>query len=259
MAKMGNGYGSEFHLLRYLGYHRNVLNRKTEAATGGRVIEWLDFPSDSGEKLDAEWKGVAFADSASLKSAWQEFWPQSGNVPNWDAVGRLETDAGIEFLLVEAKAHVEELRSSCGARKEEMNGDPEEERRKSGIAKIRAALESTIDAHSFAVGVERWLEPYYQYANRLAHLHFLNEHKIPARLLFIYFCGDHWAGRLLRDGRPPVCPKDAAAWSFPLQEMNHRLGLHGRSQLEQRVHKIFLPVRIAEAGTEHGAGAVAAG
>jgi hypothetical protein len=40
------------------------------------------------KKLDREWKGLEFLDSASdVKSAWVKFWPQSGNVPNWDAVG----------------------------------------------------------------------------------------------------------------------------------------------------------------------------
>lgn len=43
MGKMGNGYGSEFHLLRYLGYHRQELNRAIEKETGGLVTEWLDF------------------------------------------------------------------------------------------------------------------------------------------------------------------------------------------------------------------------
>ena len=116
MGKMGNGYGSEFHLLRYLGYHRHDLNRAVEKETGGRVSEWLDFAFGGEERLDREWKGVDFVDSASdIKSAWMKFWPQTGNVPNWDAVGRLELNSGVEYLLVEAKAHVEELQSSCSA------------------------------------------------------------------------------------------------------------------------------------------------
>ena len=30
MGKIGYTYGSEWHLLRYLGYHRNELNRQIE-------------------------------------------------------------------------------------------------------------------------------------------------------------------------------------------------------------------------------------
>lgn len=234
MAKMSNGYGSEFHLLRYLGYHRKELNRQVEEVMGGRVIEWLDFCFGGEGKLDCEWKGVDFVDAASgVKSAWLECWPQSGNVPNWDAVGRFASDSGTEYLLVEAKAHVEELQCSCTTK---------EAKNKGGLDKIKEALETTIKANGFAADVDRWLRPYYQCANRLAHLHFLIEHGIPARLVFIYFCGDDWGGKTLSKGKLPICPKGQNEWTDPLQKMHDHLGLKGQSELEKRVHKIFLPV-----------------
>ncbi len=231
MGKMGNGYGSEFHLLRYLGYHRNELSRALEKATGGRVIEWLDFDFGGEGKPDREWKGVDFLDSASgVKSAWLEFWPQSGNVPNWDAVGRLESNSEIEWLLVEAKAHVEELQSSCMAK---------EAKREGGLDKIKDALKTTIKANGFAADVDGWLKLYYQYTNRLAHLRFLIEHGIPTRLVFIYFCGDNWGGNTLSNERPPICPKDANGWGAPLQKVHSHLGLSGQSKLEESVARQF--------------------
>src|SRR6266849_5874705 len=118
VGKMGNGYGSEFHLLRYLGYHRHALNRAVEKETGGRVSDWLDFAFGGEGKLGKEWKGLDFVESGSdVKSAWMKFWPQTGNVPNRDAVGLLDLNSRVEYLLVEAKAHVEELQSSCSASK----------------------------------------------------------------------------------------------------------------------------------------------
>jgi len=235
MGKMGNGYGSEFHLLRFLGYHRDKLNDEIKQVTGGRVIDWLDFGFGGGGKLDSEWKGVDFVNSPSgVKSAWQAFWPQSGNVPNWDAVGRLESNSATEYLLVEAKAHAEELQSSCAAKGTEKQG---------GLNKIKDALQTTITTNGFGVDVNRWLRPYYQYTNRLAHLHFLIQHGIPARLVFIYFCGDDWKGRNLPNGKPPTCPKEANKWAIPLQRMYRHLGLSGQSNLEQRVHKVFLNVK----------------
>lgn len=235
MGKMGNGYGSEFHLLRYLGYHRNKLNGEVQNATGGRVIDWLDFRFGDEGTLDCEWKGVDFVDPTSrVKSAWLEFWPQSGNVPNWDAGGRLESNSATEYLLIEAKAHVEELQSSCTAK---------EAQKKGGLDKIKNALETTIKANDFAADMDRWLRPYYQYANRLAHLHFLIEHGIPARLVFIYFCGDNWGGKTLSNGKPPMCPKEAKGGAAPLQKMHSHLGLSGQSKLEERVHKVFLDVK----------------
>ena len=230
MGKMGDGYGSEFHLLRYLGYHRGELNRAVERQTDGRVIEWLDCAFGGREKLDREWKGVDFVGSPDVKAAWEKFWPQTGNVPNWDAVGRLESNSGVEYLLVEAKAHIEELHSSYGANE------------KGGLNTIRKALETTIKACGFTADVKDWLSPYYQYANRLAHLHFLLQHSIPARLVFIYFYGDNWKGKTLANGKRPRCPKEPPGWEMPLKEMHDHLHLSSQSELEKGVHSLFLPV-----------------
>jgi hypothetical protein len=43
MGEIGYGYGSEWHLLRYPGYHRNTLNDGVLQATGGSEVEWLDL------------------------------------------------------------------------------------------------------------------------------------------------------------------------------------------------------------------------
>lgn len=61
-----------------------------------------------------------------------------------------------------------------------------------------------------------WEKPYYQYANRLAFVHFLTERDIPARLLFIYFAGDTFEGR--------ACPKTEEGWGPALQAMRGHLG-----------------------------------
>jgi hypothetical protein len=104
-----------------------------------------------------------------------------------------------------------------------------------GLAKIREALDSTIKAHGFTANVEDWLSPYYQFANRLAHLDFLLKHNIRARLILLYFCGDDWGGKALIDGRPPKCPKEAQGWDGYLRDMHQRLGMHGsRRQLHQQ-------------------------
>lgn len=223
MSEIGYGYGSEWHLLRYLGYHRQELNRAIERVTGGQVLDWLDFRFNRNKKfLDVEWQGLDFlSDAQSVKAAWRSFWPQSGNVQNWDAVRWLRIGEHRELLLVEAKAHINELRSSCTASE------------RGGLPTIKSALDAAKD--SFGADTNRnWLIPYYQYCNRLAVLHFLMKHKVPARLIFVYFSGD---------ANPNAsCPQTEAEWEGPLREMDDHIGLTGESLLEGRVHKVFLPV-----------------
>lgn len=230
MGIIGHGYGSQFHLLRYLGYHRHDLNRAIEQQCGGRVLDWLDFSFDAHREfplLDSEWKGLEFlGPDEGVQTAWAKFWPQTGNVPNWDAVGLLQVESHTEFILVEAKANASEIMSDCHAR--EGGGRP----------KIRKALTETIGAHGFTADPEQWLTPYYQYANRLATLHFLLQNNIPSRLVFVYFTGDE-AGRY---GGRVICPKDRQEWESHLQGMYNRLGMTASSELEKRVHRLFLPI-----------------
>ena len=79
------------------------------------------------------------------------------------------------------------------------------------------------------------------YANRLATLHFMAKHGIPARLVFLYFCGDRHP-----DGK--FCPATADAWQFTLDQVEAGLGLQGGSELEQRVNKVFVGVSMTEGG-----------
>lgn len=118
MGKIGYGYGSEWHLLRYLGRHRELLDKKVRDAVGAKEVKWLDFPFKSdGKWQDDEWKGVDFLDDKDVKAEWAQFWPQTGNIQNWDAVGYIQTrDDSKEWILLEAKDHVGEIRSNCGAK-----------------------------------------------------------------------------------------------------------------------------------------------
>jgi hypothetical protein len=229
MGTIGYGYGSEWHMLRYLGYHRKLLNQKIMDETGGGAIDWLDFQfSTSNQPLgsDHEWQGVEFIDQPEVIRRWRKFWPQSGNPQNWDAVGWLSVDSRKELLLVEAKANAEEIHSDCGA------SNPQ------SIKMITRALNAARE--SFGVNdipVKGWLSPYYQYCNRLAVLHFLMQvcdPPVPARLIFLYFYGDRNGNR--------DCPQFPGDWQAPLQTMSAAIGLNLQSVLLRRVHKIYLPV-----------------
>lgn len=228
MGRIGYGYGSEWHLLRYLGRHRHKLDRAILKAVGqGDGIEWLDFAfTGKGKQPDAELKGLEFftgPEYRTLKREWAKFWPQTGNPPNWDAVGWLIKRRNLELLLVEAKAHLKEIGSSCGAK---VRGGRNQI--KKALAETKVYLGAAADAD--------WLRGYYQLANRLATLYFLHKNDIPARLILIYFLGDKFP----RGGREPSRAKD---WKKALDEQERHLGLPRRHPLKSRIHKVFLPVK----------------
>ncbi len=224
MAEMGDGYGSECHLLRYLGRHRGVLDERVLALVGGSGIEWLDFKFDAASRWpDAELTGMEFLpDGAPAKDAWRTFWPQTGRPPNWDAVGRVIVEGKEEWLLVEAKANLAEIMSDCKA-------SPE-----GGLGQVVDALDATKEALGVAADRD-WLRGYYQLCNRLAVLHFLTSQDVASRLLFVYFCGD-------RGDAQRVCPQGEAGWKDALDAQSLHVGLPDRHPLSRRVHTLFLPI-----------------
>lgn len=198
--------------------------------TGATSVEWQDFEftgfADAEHNYgDRELTGVDFlATQHPARDAWCEFWPQRGNVQNWDAVARLKYPDRDEWALVEAKANVEELRSASGAK------------HPGSVSKIKLALDET--KRAMGVNPERdWTQPYYQYANRLAFLHFLATQGVAARLCFVYFTGDAVPGR--------TCPRSQKEWKPAIDEMKANLGLTGKSEIEKRVHHVFLPVTLS--------------
>jgi len=226
MSKIGRGYGSEWHLLRYLGYHRSLLSQEVGAALGASRVEWLDFPFSSVGGLlqdDHEFKGLEFLEGKEIRGKWARFWPQSGNAQNWDAVGRATIGKEEVWVLGEAKAHVEEMKSHCGAKSP---------RSKAKIVKALAEVREYLGATGQPL--EHWLEPYYQFANRLATLYFLEREGVRAHLVNVYFYGE----------RKPEwqCPQDAVEWEDVVREEEAWLGVGASSEMMKRVHHVFLAV-----------------
>jgi len=228
MSKLTQFYGSEWHMLRMLGRHRHWFTQQVEASTGLTGVTWRDFDFTEGVARnhgDAEIKGLNFLPAGHpARSGWNTWWPQSGNVHNWDALGECQVDGSSEYLLVEAKANIGELRQSTGAKSSKYGG---------GLELIEQRLAET----QRAVGLSEpkvWTTPYYQYANRLALLHFLQQQGVSARLIFVYFNGDTNPGA--------ICPATTSAWRAALDDMKTQLGLTGQSALEQRVYEVFVPV-----------------
>ena len=222
---MGSGYGSEWHLLRFLGRYREHLNREVRSVIGCDNITWLDSPFASANSSDREWRQLDFLPLATdARREWVEQWPQSGNVLNWDAVAHIQTGDQREWLLVEAKANVPELRSRCQASD-----------KAGGLTRIRSVFDHTKRVLGVSPAAD-WLKPYYQYCNRIALLNHLLEHQVLSRLLFIYFTGDTFP-----DGRE--CPSNATGWAGALTKMDMHIGISCNHPIKSRIHRVFLSVR----------------
>ena len=119
MSKIGYGYGSEWHLLRYLGYHRqyltdNFISEVTEFQGYKAVLKDVKFSNSNNLfSWENEYKGIDVYSSKSLVEEWSKYWPQTGNVQNWDAILELNGKDSDEYIFVEAKAHLSEIQSSA--------------------------------------------------------------------------------------------------------------------------------------------------
>ena len=238
MSTIGCGYGSEWHLLRWLGYHRQELSAQVASAVRADAVEWLDLEPNLKSRdafdRDLEWVNLDFLQSDDpARVAWARTWPRAGGRvgPHWDAVGRARFGARTEWLLVEAKAHVGEVSSDCGATSP------------TSIAKIEAAFAEA--GPSFGVAdTNAWSRGHYQLANRLTLLHVMNTNGAAARLVFVYFCGDD----ATRYGGKVECPPDADGWRTALDAMHGHVGwAPGQGPLGSRVHEVFLPVDASSA------------
>jgi hypothetical protein len=214
MGKRGKGYGSEDHLLRYHSEQPDALNSALLAGVKlDKPLDWI-YPG----KARNEPKDLDFIQLSEARIAdWKRFWPSPGN-RRWDAVAR----CGSEWILIEAKANEGELCSPpCGAKEPRLST-------------IVRALEETKSYMGVAAAIP-WHQKYYQYANRIAALYFMNViAAIPTRLVFLYFTGD-----LFPDGRR--CPKDQRDWDIAINHCHQRLGLPKSHKLSDRMHDIFMP------------------
>ena len=225
MGKRGQGYGSEDHFLRYRAERAHELNSgilKALDADTNSSLEWFYPTGAPGER---EPEGLSFlppGDDAQAK--WREYWPQRGRAQTWDGIAKLHLGHREEWVLIEAKANtVEFVTPPCGASKD--GG--------------RDQIETTLNRLKVHLGVHRhfpWLGTYYQYVNRLAVLHFLNDLAgIATHLLHVYFVGDAFP-----DGRE--CPSNEADWQNLIEARRLTLGLPRRHALSERTREIFLAV-----------------
>lgn len=166
--------GSQRLLQATIAQHPDLLNEVLQESGAIKESENITWTSPIAADQFKEFQDQAFLEkigvSNSIDYPLNKFWPRKG--PVWDATGI--TSSGRPILL-EAKAHIPEAASpASGASPKSM-------------VLIEASLEEArkyFAPRSSAV----WLGTFYQYANRLAHLYYLQHlNKIPSVLIFLNF------------------------------------------------------------------------
>ena len=173
-GKLALGYGSKYNLLRMLGWHRNELNTIVGDAIECNPdhIKWLDF-GYSGQFDDKEPMNFSFINQ-DFNNEWLEYW-QGGSRNdtglNWDAIGKCDDT----YILIEAKAHIEELDDKTGCGASQPARSIIEKRVKEFLA------EHNIPFNKEHLGLD------YQLMNRLVALSYLHKKGIKAELVYLLF------------------------------------------------------------------------
>ena len=174
-----------------------VLTKQFEKKIKTGKIEWISpiKANENYKEYKLNWvqknTGEIISDILNIKSSgvcsgkWKSLRPQ------WDAIGYVDNnDGGRKIILVEAKAHLEEIKGSgCGAKKQGRS-----------YLDIRNILMDThtspsnnkkTDLNTTSIFKDNiWLGTYYQTANRLAIWKKLNDEGFDTILVFLNIVND---------------------------------------------------------------------
>jgi hypothetical protein len=225
MATLGLGYGSEFHLLRLLGRHRNSFDLKILSALDyqDKKIEWLDFKYDSKQFIpDREYVGIEFLENSSnyldLKKSWSKYWPSSNRAQNWDAICKIDG----EWILIEAKARKKEMKSDCTATEDS-----------------KAFISKRFDIIKNKYGINSqndWILNYYQKANRILFLDYLADNNIKAKLLFVYFVNG------FNKDREQLGVTSNSEWCDLIKKQDDYLGISDNKVLNDKITNLIIDI-----------------
>lgn len=215
--------GSLKWIQRAVNGHPHVLDTEIlKCLPRAHRIEWLSPIAGHkyAEYRDAE--SLALIGKSDLTAKLAKFWPPRG--PQWDALGK--SDRG-DILLVEAKAHIAEMCSPA------TQASPRSRKQ------IERAMKATIETCR-AQPRAAWTDVFYQLANRIAHLKFLRDAKVPAWLVLVNFIGDRDMGG----------PETRAEWEAAYAVAFHVMGLDKRNPLAKYI--VHLYPAVAELTAQGG-------
>lgn len=214
--------GSQLQVQTYVNRRRQQLDATILALLPDSLREaCINWRSPLEEEKFAEYMDGGFLDAlglSRLRSQLRTFWPRGG--PHWDGLATLwrqESSTVVGYLLIESKSYPDEmLGSGCTA---ESDSGPYRLIKKSLNETAQWAQPSTDAA---------WLGPLYQYANRLAHVHFLQQETgLPVWLVNLCFTAD------------PHRPTSQNEWRAGLKMLKRDLGFE--TTVVPQSLDVFLP------------------
>src|SRR5579859_757450 len=210
VAKNGRAFaGSQKQIQIYVNEREAEFSKRIKevlkpSVAADATVRWV---SPLANRNFDEYRDLEFLEKLGLSTHSEKlnsFWPTRG--PCWDALAVVEGTNPRGVVLIEAKSHISEMESKCGAKSSRS------------LQKIREALALT--AQSLGVGMNAsWMENYYQTANRYAHLRFLHNVGVPAWLVNVYFMND----QSIKHIEPP--PRSADEWHESLKQVKKRMGI----------------------------------
>jgi hypothetical protein len=212
--------GSLKQIQRLANHHPELVADELRALVDGTdKVAWLS-PLEADDLAEyRDQSALDLLEVATPKRKLSDFWPSRG--PQWDGLIRV----GESPVLIEAKAHIPELFSGACQAKSPRSRE-----------KIRQAMDETQKWLKARPGLD-WMERFYQYTNRLAHLYFLRKvNGLDAHLVFLYFVGD-------RDMKGPTDPRE---WEAATAVLHEALGIRGRKV--PGMHHLYVDVAEIEAG-----------
>ena len=154
------------------------------------------------------------------------FWPRQG--PCWDTHG--VTDKG-QILIGEAKSHTEEMLGKGSGAKSLKS-----------IEKIARSLKETQQFLGCVPTVDWAKSPYFQHANRIAHLYWFHKlNGLDAYLVLLYFLND-----IAMEANNTTVPKSAEEWEPARICQNKDLGIPEKHPLSDRIIHVFIDVNDIE-------------
>jgi hypothetical protein len=159
--------------------HKEVLQRELSLLFGdfGLELTWLSPLAEDSYREYWDKRALTRLGLEHLSPDLAAFWPSGG--PHWDALAIGRTPQSTFRLLIEAKSHIPEMSSHCTAKAA------------TSVELITSSLKRAQAQLGLAEPFD-WMTKYYQYANRLAWLTWLQSH-VPTRLVNIYFTNDEHA------------------------------------------------------------------